>query len=162
MRSAQLGKCHQRSIIQPYPSRSLVRAMSPCLRGGAFSHRITPFDKQRYRDPASKDKTSDRWTLFCFGSRRAVDSGVNLYIRQARYIMHASSWPRYTTDRARWNNEICYLDVGFLIGDSFLQCGLLPSIPPNPHQITLLVREADFLLFPEADSLAVALQSVQP
>lgn len=162
MRPAQVEKCHQRSVIQPYPSKSLVRAMSPCFRGGALSHRITPFDKQHYRDPASKDKTSDRCTLFCFRSKRAVDSGVNLFIRQAQYIMHAGSCPRYTTDRARWTNAMCYLNVRFLIGDSSLQRGLLPSIPSNLHQITLLVREADFLLFPEADSLAIALQSVQP
>jgi hypothetical protein len=41
-----------------------------------------------------------------------------------------------------------------------LQSRLLPAIPPNRHQITLLVREADLFLFPESDLLAVALQPV--
>ena len=42
-----------------------------------------------------------------------------------------------------------------------LQRRLLPAIPPDPHQIALLVREADFLLLPEADLFAVVPQSVK-
>jgi hypothetical protein len=41
-----------------------------------------------------------------------------------------------------------------------LQSRLLPAIPSDRHEITLLVREANFLLFPESDLLAVALQSI--
>jgi hypothetical protein len=41
-----------------------------------------------------------------------------------------------------------------------LQGRLLPTVPPDRHQITLLVREADLLFFPEPDLLAVALQPI--
>lgn len=41
-----------------------------------------------------------------------------------------------------------------------LQSRMLPAVPPNRHQITLLVREADLLFFPESDLLAVASQSM--
>jgi hypothetical protein len=43
---------------------------------------------------------------------------------------------------------------------SILQSRLLPTISPNLHQIALLMREADFFLFPEADLLAISFQAV--
>jgi hypothetical protein len=43
---------------------------------------------------------------------------------------------------------------------SILQSRLLPTISPNLHQIALLMREADFFLFPEADLLAISFQPV--
>jgi hypothetical protein len=47
------------------------------------------------------------------------------------------------------------LDPGF-----GLQGRLLPTVPPDLHEIALLVREADFFFLPEAYLFAVASQSV--